>query len=265
MLLNNYKKHFQFNLFLPLAFFLLIVVQGCAHGGMSMSGGGSRLSVEESTDALRALEKRAQNTYTVRAHGTISGSFAGRDGSYDFALVLSRPDLMRIDLLDPAVGTVGTLLFYGSYFYWFEPGKGRLVKMPVNSNSLIKLARIDLEPAQLVHILAGLPPSKPSAWIRKKDGAVLTPDQRGEIMFSSNGRLSDFVRYTNDNRTSVASQVHFSNYSQVSGKEFPREITFQSKGGSRLRIAYKTVEMNVALAGELFHLTVPSETNMVQW
>lgn len=226
---------------------------------------GPVLDATEAAEALRALEVRSEKTATVRASGTLSGQWGKQSGAFAFALVLSRPDMLRFDLLDPAAGRVGTLIYYGEYFYWHAPRERRLYRMPVEPASLRRLSRLELAPEQLVHLFAGLPPSKPTAWIRKGDGRLITPDQRGEAVFNAQAQLTDYRYYRDKSRAKLATLVTFDRYRQVAGIDFPGQITLRSADGARLHIAYDTIEVNVTLAGEAFRLVVPADTEVVQW
>ncbi|MBI2343029.1 MAG: DUF4292 domain-containing protein [Deltaproteobacteria bacterium] len=249
---------------------MMAVLVACATTGQPVSTGrrgdvyGAAPGAMEAGLAL--LEDRAQNTNTLRGRGTLTGTWAGRSGQHPFAFALRHPDRLRVDILDPAMGTVGILLMHDTTLYWYLPGERRLYASVADMRSLQKIAHIDLDPEQLLQMLSGLPPARTSAWLAR-EGRLVAPDGRSEILMDAEGRqVSAYRHFRGADGKKVDTEVTFADYRPLRNVRFPYRIAVNTgRGGGEIRVEYHDLEMNPRLEGELFTIEVPATTDIVQW
>lgn len=216
--------------------------------------------------ALDALSGRAQNTTTVRGQGVFTGHLGLVRGRYPFSFVLRQPDRLRVDILEAATGVVGVLIVFEGTLYWYAAPEGTVYAMSADAGSLKKLTKLELMPSDLIRLLAGLPPTQAAAWL-SRNGVLLSPDKRAEIIFGTDGRqMAGYRGYRDPNHKHLTIDAHFAEYRAVRGVDFPHQIRLSTPpSGGRLEIVYHDVEVNPRLERKDFSIEVPATTKIVEW
>jgi outer membrane lipoprotein-sorting protein len=226
----------------------------------------SGASSQQLQTGLRALGDRAQNTQTVRGRGSFTGKWGRLGGRHPFAFALRHPDRLRFDILDHATGLQTAVIVHGQTLYWYVPSEKKVYAMYANRQNMKRMAKLDMQPAELMRMLSGLPPTQTGAWLFQEQ-RLFSPDRRGEIIFDGSGRaVSEYRHYRSPGGGAVKTRVNFSDYRSVGSVNFPHRIQLETKGsGGKVQLAYDEIEINPSLDASTFTIQVPASTEIVKW
>lgn len=169
------------------------------------------------------------------------------------AILVLRPDGVRIDVLSPfglalAVGVRGDLLWA------YPPARATRYEGPATPANLVRFLGAPVTVGDVVDLLLGVPPARtpvaaPSVTTtREGEYRVTVPLAAGEQTIWFGGEPPVVLRAdeTRDGR-SVFHAV-FDEYRDG----FPHVVDVAAEGGSAARLAYESVELNAAVAPQVF-------------
>jgi hypothetical protein len=216
---------------------------------------------------LGALHERAAERRGLR--GTARLAVDSDDGAVHIrgsqVLAIERPARLRVEILGFLNQTEAVLVTDAGRYELFVAGERRYESGLVYPGLLWEVARIDLEPYEVVDLVLGAP--VPSAGLEisdafaAHDGGVEFDlvDASGahsrRLSFDAEGRLRR-VRVRERGRDLW--EARFDDYATVAGTPFAHEIAVEfSATASRAELSLRQVELNPELPQELFQLQRP--------
>jgi hypothetical protein len=209
-------------------------------------------SVQEDIGKMQAA------TASVRGLAWIVLNSEARAWQTEAAIVIVRPDKLRVDVID-ALADVWTQIGSDGRDMWlFLPDKGKLYKGRASARNVRRLASFDAKPAELLSIVSGVPPLP--------EGAALVqvgPLSEGHLVDETSGlhvwvergkrmRVVRCARYADDGEEMVY-EVVFSDYRRIGGVEFPYVINASfPAGGASLVLEYRDVTLGDEVAPGIF-------------
>lgn len=252
-------------------FFLLpfIAVLGCApQGAVSkrpVPAGGRVPGLLNAASRLEARDSQLQETGIL---GTLKNGWSVPYGDWNFVAVVAGMHRVRLDLLDPLAGPIGTLILNGKTVWWYAPLAGQAVRMPADAAHVERILRIPLAPTDLANLLRGLPLGEDNTWVRwpaEAPHVLRSPDQRMRLEFDpASGALRQCQRF--DKRGRVDLEVEYSEYRMVKGIALPHHITMHDPRSSRRAVLTLTeVTPHARLKGDPFTLELDPGVEVHEW
>ena len=210
---------------------ILVLAMGIA--GCAKVAPRAALAVEgKRTPEAAALEARLAKlkaaTPTLKGLAWVALTTPEEDRRTEAALVVERPDRIRIDAMDALADVWAEAGSDGKKLWLYLPGRQKLYEGRASPRTLRKLAGFDWEPAELVSIVAGLPPlgeapellqvgaARERHFASKASGIHLWTD-------GAKGRVARCIRFAPDG-TAHDYEITFSDYHRERGVDFPRRI-----------------------------------------
>lgn len=240
------------SLILSFVFFL-----GCAkqssHLAISLGGVGTVKSRVLKNNIKLYFEK----TKTVKALAFLFFSDGEEERQSDAALIISRPDSIRVDMMDSLADVWASTGSNGEKMWLFIPNRSKLYSGRASKKNLHRLANFDWELSELVSVMAGSPPIIEDSELlqvgAQRDGHFVEKDGSLHIWADvKNGRVGKCARYS-DGGSKIEYSVDFSDYRNVNGTLFPYrvEAIFPNRG-AKIIILYNDVTLNQEVNSGLF-------------
>jgi len=229
------------------------LLAGCAKPAPKVARYPEGVRTRLAVSVERDIERMGDAARTLRGLAWVELDTASRDWQTDAAVVVVRPDMLRVDVMDSLADVWAQIGSDGRDMWLYVPGKRKLYKGRASSRNMKRLASFDIEPADLISLFAGLPPLPAGANLvqigNAADRHLLNPAS-GVHLWVEEGkkrRIARCVRYSDDGE-SVDFEVAFSGYRRVGGLEYPHSIDASfPPSGARLRLEYR----EVALGGDV--------------
>ena len=186
-------------------------------------------------------------------------------------IYVARPEQLRVEVLALFGQLAAVLVAHDGVYQLYEPGRGQLQAGLISASLLWRVARVDLEPREVVELLLGTPAPQTGlrfGEVRPADAGGVAFDRRDargtvreRYVFDAQGRLEMMERL--DPEGAAVWKAEFDDYRivPVEGGE-PRAFAFELKldfprvrGQATLR--FKQVNLSRDLPGELFELKLP--------
>lgn len=176
--------------------------------------------------------------------------------------MLERPDRLRVEVLGFLSQTQAVLVTDGGRYEFFVADDHSYESGMLYRGLLWDVARIDLEPREVVELVLGAPlPDRRLVLAR----ALATPDGgvrleldgpavagREILVFDAEGRLRRLQRYAGGH---PLHEVRFDDYALVAGTPVAHAIELEfERSGTRAELSLRDVELNPALPDTLFRL-----------
>jgi hypothetical protein len=208
---------------------------------------------------LEALDARAAERRALRGRAelAVDGDDVRVRGRQ--ILVAERPDRLRVEILGFLDQTQAVLTTDGEGYELFTTERGH-ESGAVYPGLLYSVARIDLEPRDVVDIVLGAPRPDPRLELARAlsapDGALRVelagPRRRETLVFDAEGRLRMLLREVRGRRLWEA---RYDDYAPVSGTPFAHAIALDfAASGVRAQLSLRDVELNPELPDALFRL-----------
>ncbi len=210
---------------------------------------------------LGSLDERAAGRHALRGRAELaleSDDLAVPPRSRQ-VLVLERPDRLRVEILGFLSQTQAVLTTDGGRYEFFVADGQRYESGAIYRGLLWDVARIDLEPREVVELLLGAPiPDRRLALER----ALATPDGgvqlelagaaaagRETFVFDAEGRLRRL------RREPEGLEVRFDDYALVAGTPLAHSLALSlEQTGTRAELSLRDLELNPDLPDALFEL-----------
>ena len=236
----------------------LVLLAGCAKSAPKVAirpeGSRTKLAaqVERKIDDLRSA------TRTMRGLAWVELDTADEDWQTEAAIIVERPDKLRIDVMDSLADVWARIGSDGRDMWLYVPGKRKLYRGRASSRNMRRLASFDSRPSDIISLLAGMPPLPPDAELIQ----VGRPGERhlfdtvsGLHLWVDKGRkrrISRCVRYTGGG-DNIDYEIAFSDYRKVGGVDYPyaMDVRFPTNG-ARLKLEYKDVSLGGEVSNDVF-------------
>lgn len=258
--------------FLNSAVLLVAALSACAGSGAKYTRSLHTLDNEAALKKVaHELDRRMITFRTIKFAGSLSGSWIGREGSFQMVGALRWPSDIRVDLLDPAIGTVASLAVSDGEMTWHLPQENRVYRGEASARTLGRATGFAWSAAEVCGLLAGLPPMEYGDrfvdWWMGPEGLAVSPDEHAVLSLGDGNRLPEkYVRFREPERKHIEAQIHFEDYRPLKGFLFPYSIDIEMLGFPRatMKLVYDDLETNVVLLPDVFQLNVPEGTKLVQ-
>jgi outer membrane lipoprotein-sorting protein len=218
-------------------------------------------SVERLLQALR--ERRA--TESVRGFARIAYESGEQSIGSRHAILASRPDRFRLEILSPPFGTVAVVTSNGRELAVYARRENRIYRGPASAGSVGAYAAVPIAVEDVVTILLGSPPEREprgQATVSRDDQRALIrltiPITRGrqDIWFAPDSLLPLASETPLDDGRSL--HVTFGDYRETDTIPFPYSVDMRAVPGDRaVRVRYSSPALNSKLDQGLFELPTP--------
>ncbi|PLY04043.1 MAG: hypothetical protein C0624_06355 [Desulfuromonas sp.] len=209
------------------------------------------------------LKVKQQNArfQTLKGMASIKLRYGTRSMNFSNALVLQKPDRLRLEILSPFGASYLQASSDGERLSLYVPTKGRFYTGPPSSENLQLLTQMPIELEQMISLLLYEVPllSGPVVAVeaRGQEGYVLTlqqGDRRQQLQFDRAKRLVGSYWYRGD---LLDIEITYADF--VYGSNFPAKIRLeQPRLEALLQTSFEDPETNVVIDPRLFSLTPPA-------
>lgn len=201
--------------------------------------------------AMQGIELRRERLQAIRATGVISGQWGSARGEFAMALALVPPDHLRVDVVDPLAQTVGVLRFNGQQLSWQHGGTGVVQTFAPSAETMQRLVRVAITPAELSALLLGVLPAD-TPWTPDARGVLVSQDGAHELIIAGDtAEIAEYRVYRTPQRRRLNFAVTFDAYHAVGKVRLPFDIRFVGPKAA-LQVRYEDVEANVAVDAGVF-------------
>jgi outer membrane lipoprotein-sorting protein len=184
-------------------------------------------------------------------------------------VVVRAPASARIDVMNP-FGISYTVATDGKHLYAYDRRQSVYYQGKAEQESFHRFIGIPMSAADFASVLRGLPPglgeqrwaavtAVEGGWLFKRrlgSGGVL------EFVVESTSLVPLRVKISGD-RERHEVEARFTEYRDVSGISVPHRIEVSFRDGSHLDLIYKSVQRDVALSEDAFHIDKPAGARFV--
>ena len=175
------------------------------------------------------------------------------------SLVIERPASLRIEVQGMLGATLAVLAIDGSQYAFFDTGSRRFEQGPVTEAVLWRIARLSLQPDEVVAVVLGGPSLGPDLSVRAAyamaEGGVrieLEGDAGAHraLEFDAAGKLREWVARDPDRGAWTA---RFDDYADVAGQSLAHRVSIDT-GDTQAVLQLRNVELNPSLPADIFRL-----------
>jgi hypothetical protein len=200
------------------------------------------------------LASLAEARNALRATGRVRSEGPGGAGFGKQLLLVERPARLRVEVLGPLAQRVLVLATDGERYALYRAEQAGIERGEVHPGVLAEAAGLPLTPDAAAALLLAAPlPPDAAAEAFEAEGGVLSlrwPDQT--LDFDAEGRLVTLAFHPNGR---AALTARWSDWREVSASAFPHRLELElTEPEARWQLDYREVELNPALAPELFEL-----------
>jgi len=218
---------------------------------------------------LDVLDARDRGLARFRAQARLDYKSPEQSFKSTQVVVVRAPSSARIDVMNP-FGVSYTVATDGHILSAYDRRQSVFYEGHAQPDNFRHFIGIALGPAELAAVLRGLPPNLgESRWLsigptqggwllrrRLATGGIL------ELVVQANSLVPLSVKISAD-RERRDVEIHYDDYRDVSGLFVPHRITVAFKDGSQLDLTYKSIQRDIALGEEAFHIEHPTGARLV--
>lgn len=212
-------------------------------------------------ELLANLQGQGARFQSLKGMANMKLKYGSRSMNFSSAVVLQKPDNMRLEVLSPFGASYLQASSDGHRLNLYVPTKGRFFSGPPNPENLQMLTQMPIEiddmVALMLYEIPVLPGQVSGLTARGQDGYTLTlqrDDQRQEIWFDREKRLVSSFWYRGED---LEVEIAYDEFAYGSG--FPEKIRLSQPGANAfMQAVFKSPEVNVPVDPELFSLKPPS-------
>ncbi|MFH1831070.1 MAG: DUF4292 domain-containing protein [Pseudomonadota bacterium] len=234
------------------------LVAGCAKAppkeARMPEGRRTKLSIALEREQLKIKE----TTSTLRGLAWVELRTPEEDWRTEAAVVIERPDRIRMDAMDSLADVWAKLGTDGKDLWLYIPGKRKLYKGRVSSRNMKRLLSFEWEPWEFISLIAGALPIANEPEVMQVGAArnAYFIDRASRLhMWTEKGKSMHVVRCVRYAKGSddVDYEILFSDYRHKGGVSFPHviEAVFPQQG-ARLRVEYRDLKLGEEVADEIF-------------
>ncbi len=201
---------------------------------------------------------------TIRATARISLSSSEGDYSRKMALLLRMPSSLRVETI-PLFGPADFFLSAnGESLKVFFPGEGKFYVGAATRENLLLFFKVFLSPADMVPLLAGLPPHIAGGRLSgHAEGRLYRVDiksgkKRRSLWVDPDDHTLTKIEDIDDGR--VLWRATFTDHIVASGIPYPRRVRIEVKEPGRVNLDIRYLDLDISSAGDtaIFDLQIPS-------
>jgi hypothetical protein len=214
----------------------------------------------EPAELIKITAERQEQFRSLRALARIAYSGADGQGSFQEAVLVQRPDQMRLETLT-YLGAVLIVTVNDKEIAGYHPRDGVFLRGEGSKENLARYTQIPLELDEITRLLLGLPPVEGGAPLEQSQNSLVFPLKSGGrdvISFTSHQPVpTQWQRLDAGGELEMSAQ--FTDYVETPAGLFPSKIVFEAQTPKRrLEIRYQEPELNAALPPELFSQQKPA-------
>jgi hypothetical protein len=204
-------------------------------------------------ELVKSLAERLDQFRSLRALASVS--YSGADGRKGFqeAVVVRRPDRLRLETLSP-LGAILIVTVNGHEIVGFHPREGLFFRGKSSKENLLRYTQVPLELHELTSLLMGLPPVEIQGRWEGSGNSIfkhVSEGRRDVVAFDS--RLVPIRWERSAPNGKIELSAAFSDYSSTLAGLFPLNIIVEAPmQRRRLEIRYQDPELNAPLSFDLF-------------
>jgi len=213
---------------------------------------------------LQALRER-HATESIRGYARVTYEHGEESIGSRHAILASRPDRFRLEILSPPFGTVAVVTSNGRELSVYARRENRIYRGPASAGSVGAYAAVPIAVEDVVTILLGAPPERRprgQATVRRDDQKALIrltiPVERGrqDIWFAPESLLPVASETPLDDERSL--HVTFGDYREIGAIPFPHSIDLRTVPGDRaVHVRYASPALGAKLEQGLFEPPTP--------
>ena len=252
-------------LYLALAW-TLFILPGCAPSVVTPS-----VSLPLPEYLIQRLQREDEKVRTLKAWGSLKITRKGERVSADHAILLRRPDALRLEGVSPLGSSVYSLLMLRGEIELFIPSEGKAYRGEATSRVLERLFSLPMTPEETLSVLCGRVPLCPAA-----EASV---EREGEFValqvLCQSGGWNQRVRFDpmylepvgfslQDPSGRDVLVVAWRAFRSEGGTSIPTEIQVElPQKGDRLSLRLVEFDLNLQVPEERFRLIIPPGTEIL--
>lgn len=221
-------------------------------------------SLREIAERLKQEDARID---TLRASGVLRWKRGGQRGRAEHAMVLKRPEMLRLEGFTPLGTSAYSLTIHDGELQLFIPSEARVYQGLASSQSLARFLSLPLEPQQAVSVLCGRVPL-----CTHDDASVLVEEGWVVLEMVCHSGWSQRVRLHPAGLDPAAIslldasgqrvlEVAWDEFRKVGEVRMPTQIRVEMPAtGDALSMELEELEVNVPVSESAFRLLVPPGT-----
>ena len=251
----------------------VLALGGCASLRVGPEEPRSAPTTAVSADRLLAgIDQRSAAVQTFRALAQMHYVGSSDTLAVKEVVAVERPNRLRIEMMS-AFGVALQIASDGSRLCAYHRGDRTFYRGRATAENLSRFTRLDLELADVVDLLIGLPPHRewrgtPSIAFDRPQGNWRVETALGDggsltVWFDPDSLLP--VRATETSSTgAVRYTAKYGNYGTVSGVAMPAAVRFEvPEQEAKIDLRYSDVSLNANLAAGLFSFDAPAGSKIV--
>ncbi|TMA10121.1 MAG: hypothetical protein E6J89_11210 [Deltaproteobacteria bacterium] len=206
------------------------------------------------SELVKGLAQRLEQFRSLRALASVS--YSGRDGkgSFQEAVVVRRPDRLRLETLSP-LGAILIVTVNGQEIIGFHPREALFLRGKSSKENLLRYTQVPLELHELTLLLIGLPPVEiHGRW--EGEGNSIYRDIGGgrKDAVAFDPALVVPIKWERSrDGGEIELRAIFSDYSSTPAGSFPLKISVEAPAQQRwVEIRYQEPELNATFPSDLF-------------
>jgi len=216
-------------------------------------------------ELVERLAQRGQQLRSLRSLATVSYWGADGRGGFQEAILVQRPDRLRLETLSP-LGATLIVTVDGNEVVGFHPREGLFYRGRSSKENLFHYIQVPLELGEVTSLLMGIPPVPMEDRWEAEGGAIYRETGEGgrdKVFF--HGAFGVPVRWERFNSGGeMELSALFSDFSPTPAGLFPMRISLEAAlQQKRLEIRYQDPELNVALPLAIFVQEKPTNVKEI--
>jgi outer membrane lipoprotein-sorting protein len=221
---------------------------------------------------LASIDERAAALHTFRALAQMHYVGPKESLAVKEVVALERPDHLRIEMMSP-FGVALQIASNGQRLFAYHHGEHTFYGGRASAENLARFTRFDLELAEVIDLLVGLPPARE----RRGGAAIAFERPQGWWKVTSGLARGGTLVVWFDPDTLLATRAHeiaadgtvryvaqYAQYEFASGIQLPREVRFEVPAQqAKVDLRYSNVSVNTELAATLFAFDPPPASKIV--
>ncbi len=244
----------------------VIYLAGCASGRHDLK---VRESFPKADEILKGLESARERVCSLKGLANVKVVAGGNGASVKEVMVVKRPGKMRLE----TIGLFGSPILIMATDGWMltmhMPAENRFSRKELSSESVPFPFNL-LAAGEIADIFLGSTPV-----VQYSSNNIEYPDNGNYLLTlgSSDGLKKQVISLEagtfrllrseiKDGERGIAVSINYSDYQDVSGISFPKEIKVESSlNPASLLIRYEDIELNPEIGDELFELAPPENSD----
>ncbi len=215
------------------------------------------------------LDREDAKLGTLRASGVLRWKRGGQKGRAEYAMVLKRPEMLRLDGFTPLGTSAYSLTMHDGELELFIPSEAKVYQGLASPRSLERFLSLPLEPQQAVGVLCGRVPlcTRDDASVFGEEGwlvlEIVCPSGWWQRVRLHPAGLDPAAISFLDASGQRVLEIAWSEFRQVGEVRMPTQIRVEMPAtGDALSVELEELEVNAAVSENAFRLLLPPGTEI---